>query len=331
MENKLKDSCLKNRMTAKIALWALGLCVLLLSGLLGCAKYGGNARALREGKTIINTESEGIRDNTPVVLEPSLSGDDTLGNEKITLNITNAKEGYIVACYLGDSARAKLQLSGNGQVTYTYDLFAGESEVIPLTADSGTYTATVYENIDANQYATIFATDFSVEITNTFGPFLYPNMYVNFNRDSEVVSLAEILAKNAGSDLEVVSRIYQYVIDNITYDHEKAATVESGYIPDVDEILNIRKGICFDYAAMMASMLRSQRIPARLEIGYAGDAYHAWISIYTPDTGWLEGIIVFDGKTWSLVDPTFAANTDNANDLSNFIGSGDNYFTKYVY
>lgn len=314
----------------KTVLASSALFLLLFLNACGSA-FSGNARAIREGKTVITSTGETERDNTPVVLIPSLEGDDILGNEKISINISNASEGYIAVSYLGDSDRAKLQLTGNGQVTYTYDLFTGEDEVIPLTAGSGTYVSTVYENIDANQYATIFATEFTVDITNTYGPFLYPNMYVNFSPDSEVVALAAILAKGSTSDLEVVSRIYQYVIDNISYDHEKAETVESGYIPDVDEILSLRKGICFDYAAMMSAMLRSQRIPSRLEIGYAGDAYHAWISIYTPDTGWLEGMIVFDGTTWSLVDPTFAANTDNADDLASFIGSGDNYFTKYVY
>ncbi|MCR4655807.1 MAG: transglutaminase-like domain-containing protein, partial [Lachnospiraceae bacterium] len=303
----------------------LCLCV-LLSGLSACNK-AADSRALREGKTIITSESNGIRDNTPVVLIPSYGGDDILGNEKISINISNASEGYIVVNYKGDAVRAKMQLTGNGQVTYTYDLYQDEFEVIPLTADSGTYVLTIYENIDANQYATIFSSDFDVTITNTFGPFLYPNMFVYFNKTSKVVAMAETLAKNAPSDLEVVARVYQYVMDNVSYDHEKAETVESGYIPDVDEIMEIRKGICFDYAAMMAAMLRSQRIPARLEIGYAGDAYHAWLSVYTPDTGWLEGVIVFDGKTWSLVDPTFADNAENAADFGDFIGSGDNYFT----
>ncbi|HAG70256.1 MAG TPA: transglutaminase, partial [Lachnospiraceae bacterium] len=210
----------------------MGIMLLLLLSLSSCGKSQGYSRALREGETIITSESEGgVRDNTPVVLTPSLEGDDILGNEKVSINISNASEGYIVVCYLGDSSMAKLQLTGNGQVTYTYDLLKDNYEVIPLTAGSGSYITTVYENIDSNQYATIFASDFETEITNTFGPFLYPNMYVNFNRDSEVVSVAEMLAKGSASDLEVVSRIYEYVISNISYDHEKAATVESGYIP----------------------------------------------------------------------------------------------------
>ena len=35
-------------------------------------------------------------------------------------------------------------------------------------------------------------------------------------------------------------------------------------------------------------MLRSQRIPAKLEIGYSGDIYHAWISVYIKDIGWID-------------------------------------------
>ena len=67
-------------------------------------------------------------------------------------------------------------------------------------------------------------------------------------------------------------------------------------IEDIDEILNSGTGICLDYAAVMTGMLRSQRIPTRLEVGYAQDAYHAWISIYTEETGWLNGIIEFNGN-----------------------------------
>ena len=89
-------------------------------------------------------------------------------------------------------------------------------------------------------------------------------------------------------------------------------------------------GICLDYAAVMASMLRSQRIPTRLEVGYAQDAYHAWISVYTADTGWLNGIIEFDGNVWTLVDPTFGANTDDKT-LKKFIGDGSNYILQKMY
>ena len=80
----------------------------------------------------------------------------------------------------------------------------------------------------------------------------------------------------------------------------------------------------------MASMLRSQRIPTHMEVGYAGEVYHAWISTYIQDIGWVNGIIQFDGINWSLMDPTFASSTD-AKELKKFIGDGSNYSVKYIY
>ena len=37
--------------------------------------------------------------------------------------------------------------------------------------------------------------------------------------------------------------------------------VKSGYLPDVDKVFTENTGICFDYAAVMATMLRTQAIP----------------------------------------------------------------------
>lgn len=80
----------------------------------------------------------------------------------------------------------------------------------------------------------------------------------------------------------------------------------------------------------MAAMLRSQGIPTKLDIGYAGDAYHSWISTYVDDKGWIDNIIEFDGTSWELMDPTFAANSDNKS-LKEAVGDGTNYVLKYTY
>ena len=97
------------------------------------------------------------------------------------------------------------------------------------------------------------------------------------------------------------------IISNITYDQELADSGPVDYVPEVDRALNTGKGICFDFAALMTSMLRSQGIPTKLEVGYSGKVYHAWISVYLEETGWVDGIIQFDGQSWSLMDPTLAA------------------------
>lgn len=276
------------------------------------------------------SSSTTIRDNTPLCLTPAADAITVYGNDYVTIDASHTEEGYIMASYTGLSDMVKLQLIGPDHMTYTYDMSGSDYEVFPLSAGDGSYQLSVYENVTGNQYATVFSQELSVSITNIMGPFLYPNQYVKFDASSKVVKEASVLVANAHDDLEAIIYVYNYVIGNITYDYEKAETVQSGYIPDVDEILSIKTGICLDYAAVMASMLRSQQIPTRLEVGYAGDAYHAWISTYVEDQGWVNGIIQFDGKNWSLMDPTFAANASEKK-LKSFIGDGSNYVTKYIY
>lgn len=282
-----------------------------------------------EPVAFLDALTRGTRDNTPVCLVPTASGVTVYSNALASIDASNSSEGYIMVNYKGTNPKVKLQITGSNGVTYTYNLHGGY-ETFPLSDGDGFYKVAVYENVTGNQYSTALSQTIQVTITNLFGPNLYPNQYVDFNPDSQVVAQSMQLAQNCSSDLEVVTKVYNYITSTISYDHTKAATVQSGYTSKVDEIMLSGTGICLDYAAVMASMLRSQNIPTRLEVGYAGQAYHAWISTYITDVGWVNGIIEFDGKSWSLMDPTFAANSSETA-LRNFIGDGNNYKTKYIY
>ena len=186
------------------------------------------------------------------------------------------------------------------------------------------------EHVVDDQYATAFSQPLEVTLSDEFSPFLYPNQYVRFTADSLAVAKAASLAENCYSDLEVVEKIYDFVIGDVKYDKEKADNVKSGYLPDVDETLETKKGICFDYASLMTTMFRSQGIPTKLEIGYTQELKHAWISTYLDEIGWVDNIIHFDGKSWELMDPTLAA-SNGAKDLKKYIGDGSNYTLQYSY
>ena len=302
--------------------------LLLLSALvlMSC----GSKRAPKE--EFVLSDAKGSRDNKSVCLTPASPGTDVRKNDVVRIDLSNIAEGYLVACYTGDCPKVKLQITGTDENTYTYDLQTGggAEEVFPLSSGEGTYRIGVYENIENTQYATAFSEEIEVHFKDEFLPFLYPNQYVAFTADNEAIKKGEELARPANEDLDVVSNVYNYIVTNVTYDHEEAETVQSGYLPDIDEVLETGKGICLDYACLMAAILRSQRIPTRVEVGYAGNAYHAWISTYIEDIGWVNGIIEFDGTDWSLMDPTFASNmTDNS--LKNFIGDGSNYVQRFLY
>lgn len=303
------------------------LSLVLISSFTGCGNSAVPIQA--DPANYVEPTGKGSRDNTPVCLVPEAPGSNVIGNEFVSIDISNATEGYVVVEYTGNSPKVKLQITCPNTTTYTYNLTSGQ-EVFPLTKDSGSYKISVFENISGTQYSTAFVDDFEVEIQNANGAYLYPNQYVNFSADSKCIEKAESLAAPCNTDLEVVSNIFNYVINNVSYDHHKAETVQSGYLPDPDNTLSTKEGICLDYSCLMASMLRSQRIPTHMEVGYAGEVYHAWISTYIEDIGWVNGIIEFDGNDWSLMDPTFASNGD-AKDLKKFIGEGNNYSVKYIY
>ena len=128
-----------------------------------------------------------------------------------------------------------------------------------------------------------------------------------------------------------MEKIYDYVVANLTYDKAKASSVQSGYLPVLDSVLASKKGICFDYAALMTGMLRSQGVPCKLVVGYAGTVYHAWINVWTEETGWIDGVIYFDGTAWQRMDPTFASSGGGSDAIMQYIGDGKNYTQKYVY
>ena len=49
------------------------------------------------------------------------------------------------------------------------------------------------------------------------------------------------------------------------------------------------------------------------------------------EKGWVDNIIQFDGKSWELMDPTLAANSDNKEDVKEYIGNGEHYVLQYSY
>ena len=271
------------------------------------------------------------RDSTPKVLTPSADGVTVYQNDFASIDASNTSQGYVMVKYNGTNEKVKLQITCPDQSCYTYLISdRGAYDTFPLTAGNGSYALQVLENVAGDTYTVSLAQSINVSIEDEFLPFLYPNQYVNFHTDSKAVSKGSDLAKDTYSDLDVVQNIYNYVIKNISYDTAKAQNVSYGYVPDIDDTLSSKKGICFDYAALMTSMLRSQNIPTKLEVGYSGDAYHAWISTYIDDKGWVDDIIQFNGNTWQIMDPTLAA-TNDSTAVKKYVGDGSHYVVKYTY
>lgn len=263
-------------------------------------------------------------------LVPTASGETCYGDDSVSIDASNISDGYVMVRYTGHSEKAKAQITIPDGTVYTYTIKGSDYNTFPLTGGNGDYTLKVYEWVVDNSYALAFSQALSVNLNDEFKPFLYPNQYVWFTGDSQVVALGRELSDQSADDLDYVQNSYYYVIRNISYDNDKAENTPTDYVPDIDTILEEKKGICFDYASLMAALLRSQSIPTKLEVGYSGEAYHAWISVYLTESGWVDNIIEFDGKDWVLMDPTLAAN-NSSKAVAKYIGDGSKYTVKYSY
>ena len=267
----------------------------------------------------------------PDILWPVASGLLIEESERMAIDYSNTADGYVMVRFKEETEkRLKVQVKGPS-TTYTYNITTGDWETFPLSDGNGTYQVAVYENVEGSKYALVQSVSAMVELKDEFAPFLRPNQYVNYGEAEQTIRKAAELCVEKVTELDKVQAVYEYVIHALRYDKELASTVKSGYLPDLDKVLEAKKGICFDYAALMTGMLRSQSVPCKLVVGYAGEAYHAWISVYTEKDGWIDNVIYFDGATWKRMDPTFASSADKSDEIMKFIGDGTNYKEKYLY
>lgn len=237
------------------------------------------------------------------------SGVNVLTGGKVTVDISNASRGYIMARHTGSEKRLKARVT-YGQYVYQYDMNnQGEYETFPLQFGSGEYLIEVFENTRDSQYALVFNQNFSVSMENPNDAFLCPNQYVWYTPTTQAITKSFELCADATTDLERAQILYEYVGNTIMYDYIKALMASTGelagYLPDVDTTLDTQMGICFDYASLLACMMRVQGIPTKLVIGdlLTQNQYHAWNESY------------IDGK-WVLMDPTFKSSDYSTTDYA---------------
>ena len=180
-------------------------------------------------------------------------------------------------------------------VVYIYNLVSG-IETLPLQMGSGQYTVTVLGSNDGRRFRLLSEKTINVTIKEN-AVYLSSSQTVNWNDESEVAILAKELTKDAETDREKLEAIHTYVVKNVRYDYQKATSLPKGYIPNSETTLAEGSGICSDFAAITASMLRSVDVPTKLVKGYSSytPVYHAWNEVLI-DEQW----VVVDASTDSI-------------------------------
>ena len=289
-------------------------------------------------EVVLDDEAVALSAAPPVhdLLLPEHPGTKTEKNQKAEVDYSNAADGYVMIRFTAKTDK-RLKVKVIGPVTeggYQYNLDQGQWTTFPLSDGSGSYTVKVYEQTTDNKYAVVLNLTFTATLTDEFAPFLRPNQYVDYADATNTLAKAKELTAGETDALKKVEKVYDFVVSHLTYDTALAASVQSGYLPELDKVLASGKGICFDYAALMTAMLRSQGVPCKLVVGYVGTqepAYHAWINVWTEDQGWVDGAIFFDGSAWQRMDPTFASSGKGSEAIMKYIGDGSNYSERYLY
>ena len=220
------------------------------------------------------------------VLTPEAPGTAVYAGGGVTIDASNASEGYVMVKCEGIGSRVKVRVTHGGE-EYLYNINnLGLYEVLPLQMGSGEYEIKAFQQLEGTKYTPIYTASFNAEMPDEDRVFVYPSQYVWYTGEADAVCLSYDLCSGVDDPEEMTRIIYDYLVGHMSYDYDKAADVASGtlvgYIPDLGEVLAAGKGICFDYAGLLAAMLRAHEIPVRLVIGYLSPdgIYHAWNQVY---------------------------------------------------
>lgn len=113
----------------------------------------------------------------------------------------------------------------------------------------------------------------------------------SFDKSHEVLNEANQRLNSTDTPFQVAMNMSSFVYDHFEY-KQGITSVET----KIDEVWNLKAGVCQDFAHILIVMLRMAGIPARYVSGYicpknkdlrGEGATHAWVDAYIPYHGWI--------------------------------------------
>lgn len=203
--------------------------------------------------------------------------------------------------FQNDSQRVVSQLvsiSSNPDVAVNIDTFGNlfgifviEGPQNELIIKSTLEIETFYKDVLADVYGRKLHkwTDLAIlSMDNTFKLFLNPKDFYMIWDINNLVFSFNPYAKNP---LDLILEFNNYVFSNFRYD-AFATRIHS----TLNEVWNMKAGVCQDFAHILIYMLQLTTIPARYVCGYicpnqdglrGEGATHAWVEAFLPNYGWL--------------------------------------------
>lgn len=185
-------------------------------------------------------------------------------------------------------------------------------EKVPVQLGNGLYTVKILKNLEGNRYQVVKDMDLNIH-NSDLDVFLSSSQPVYWENQHKLTGLRDILMEGLTTDRQKIEAAYNYLVNNVKYDYNKINGLSTDYVPNIGNTITTKKGICYDYAALFAGILRAQGIHTKLVKGYKSDiqAYHAWNEV------------LVDGS-WIVIDTTYDAALSGYSDVS-MVKSGDDY------
>lgn len=213
------------------------------------------------------------------------------------IKVDSANKGIVkVNCTSSNGGRLKVRIE-KGSGKYTYDLTSGTLESFPLQMGNGEYKVTVLENSGGDKYQIVGASKVTAQMADEKVVYLGSVQNVKWTPQNQSIQYGFSLTKGNTAIIDKAKTLYNYMVGGTyRYDYNKLASLPSTYLPSIDRTYQEKTGICYDFSALFAAMLRSQGIYAKLVTGYTPNAegFHAWNEVY--DEG---------SKTWLIIDTTY--------------------------
>lgn len=239
--------------------------------------------------------------------------------EALPVRFSSLQAGTVTVSYdIRSSTKRHKLVIVKADTVYSYELDpARTSETFPLQSGGGTYEMTLAEHKSGTTYRKLGTTSIDLPDSEADQVFLGSVQNVNWKEAKKATALAAKLTATKKTDQEKAQAIYDYVIANIEYEEKETRIA---YLPTVDDTLTSGKGMCYDYASLMAVMLRSSGLPTKLVMGSTTyvTPYHAWNEIF------------LDGK-WVIVDATVDAAYKQAGRSIPFAKDASKYTVQKVY
>ncbi|MBM7615754.1 transglutaminase-like domain-containing protein [Alkaliphilus hydrothermalis] len=240
----------------------------------------------------------------------------SFGQEIELLDTLQLQKGIIRVKYTAkEDSQIKVMVQ-KGENKYVYGLT--DTVTLPLQFGNGDYTISILVNVEDNKYKMVKREKISLNLKDSNDVFLNSIDRIEWNTEMKAIQKAKQLTQNLKSDEEKVKAIYQYIVENFKYDDKKINKITSDYLPNIEAVYGASSGLCYDYAALFAAMLRSVGVPTKLMMGYKNDikSYHAWNSVY-----------IKEKDQWFTIDTTYDSISRNKGTI--YRASSDYKIVKY--